>query len=128
MASSLESLARSLEHDGGGHLTDSANQHHWSVPPGALELKPSMPCCTCGLVSHDETIRWSIMGDIEGCVLQDSWDGEIKHCYTADAVEKTFDNSVLDMFSMKINCYRTAFETANAILRVHCVICSSIAD
>ena len=68
------------------------------------------------------------MGDIEGCVLQDSWDGEIKHCYTADAVEKTFDNSVLDMFSMKINCYRTVFETANAILRVHCVICSSIAD
>ena len=68
------------------------------------------------------------MGDIEGCVLQDSRDGEINHCYIADAGEKTFDNSVLDMFSVKINCYRTAFETANAILRVHCVICSSIAD
>ena len=128
MASSLESLARSLEHDGGGHLTDSANQHHWSVPPGAVELKPSMPCCTCGLASRDESMRWNIMGDIGGCVLQDSCDGEINHCYTADAGEKTFDNSVLDMFSMKTNCYRTAFETANAILRVHCVICSSIAD
>ena len=128
MASSLESLARSLEHDGGGHVTDSANQHHWSVPPGALELKPSMPCCTCGVVSRDETMWWSIMGDIEGCVLQNSCDDEINRCYIADAVKKTFDNLVLDMFSVKINCYRTAFETANAVLRVHCVICSSIAD
>ena len=109
-------------------MTDSANQHHWSLPPGALQLKPSMPHCMCGLVSCDQTIEWSIMGDIDGCISQDLCQSRKNCCVGTDALEKVFDNSVLDLFSMKMSSYRTAFETANAILRVHCVVCSSIPD
>ena len=111
----LESLARSLEHDGGSHVTDSANQHHWSLSPGALELKPSMHHCMCGLVSCDQSLEWSMMGH-----------GENSSCGKSDSC-CMFDNAVLDVCSMKMNSYRTAFETANAILRIHCVVCSSVA-
>lgn len=106
-------------------MTDSANQHHWSLPPGALKLKPSMPHCMCGLVSCDQSMEWSMMGD---SVSQGACDSRRNCSVLTEVVEKVFENSVLDVFSMKMNSYRTAFETANAILRVHCVICSSISD
>ena len=47
-------------------------------------------------------------------------------CCTVGAKE-IFDNAVLDVYSIKINSYRTAFETANAIVRIYCVVCSSVA-
>ncbi|XP_029182294.2 McKusick-Kaufman/Bardet-Biedl syndromes putative chaperonin-like isoform X3 [Acropora millepora] len=61
MARCLESLARSLEHDGGGHVTDLTNHHHWSVSPGALTLTPNNPRCLCGLVSRDGSMKWNLM-------------------------------------------------------------------
>ncbi|KAL9989194.1 hypothetical protein ACROYT_G003717 [Oculina patagonica] len=118
----LESLARSLEHDSGSHVTDSANQHHWSLSPEALDLKPSMLHCMCGLVLCNQSLEWSMMGHAENssCDNRDS-------CCTEGA-KKIFDNAVLDMYPMKMNSYRTAFETANAILRIHCVVCSNVTE
>lgn len=62
------------------------------------------------------------MGHVENsaCDIKDS-------CCTQDTKE-IFDNAVLDMYSMKMNSYRTAFETADAILRIHCVVCSSVVE
>lgn len=120
VAHCLESLAGYLEHDGGSHVTDSANQHHWSLSPGALDLTPSMLHCMCGLMSCDQSLKWSMMGHVENsCYSIDS-------CSTEDT-KGIFDNAVLDVYSIKMNSYRTAFETANAILRIHCVVCSNVA-
>lgn len=122
MARCLESLARSLEHDGGGHVTDLTNHHHWSVSPGALTLTPNNPRCLCGLVSRDGSMEWNLMEETV----------TVSHSNTCactdDIVQKVTDNTVLDIFSMKMNSFTTAIETANAILRVHCIVCSSIRD
>lgn len=122
MARCLESLARSLEHDGGGHVTDLTNHHHWSVSPGALTLTPSNPRCLCGLVSRDGSMEWNLMEETVTVSHSNSCP-----C-THDIVQKVRDNTVLDIFSMKMNSFTTAIETANAILRVHCIVCSSIRD
>ena len=58
--------------------------------------------------------------------------GENSSCGKSDSCctegdKEMFDNAVVDVCSMKMNSYRTAFETANAILRIHCVVCSSVA-
>jgi len=101
-------------------VTDSANQHHWSLSPGELDLTPSMLHCMCGLMSCDQSLKWSMMGHVENsCCSIDS-------CSTEDT-KGIFDNAVLDVYSIKMNSYRTAFETANAILRIHCVVCSNVA-
>ncbi|XP_068695767.1 molecular chaperone MKKS-like [Montipora foliosa] len=118
LAHCLESLAKSLEHDGGGHVTDSIHRHHWSVFPGAITIKPSTPRCLCGFVSRNEIMEWSLMGDLDSCVVGDC----------TDSVEKELEYRVLDIFSMKMNSLRTAIETANVILRVHCVVCSRISS
>ena len=102
-------------------MTDSANQHHWSVPPGALDFKLSMFHCMCGLVSREQSLEWSMMGDVEKS------SGHNRDSSCTVAAKEIFDNAVLDMYSMKIDSYRTAFETANAILRIQCVVCSSVA-
>ncbi|XP_029182286.2 McKusick-Kaufman/Bardet-Biedl syndromes putative chaperonin-like isoform X1 [Acropora millepora] len=122
MARCLESLARSLEHDGGGHVTDLTNHHHWSVSPGALTLTPNNPRCLCGLVSRDGSMKWNLMEETVTVSHSNSCP-----C-TDDIVQKVSDNTVLDIFSMKMNSFTTAIETANAILRVHCIVCSSIRD
>lgn len=116
----LESQAKDLEHDGGSDIIDSANHHHWSLPPGALELKPSMPHCMCGLVSHDHSLEWSMMGD-----AADTLFGDRDMCCAGNS-SKIFENVVLDIYSMKMNSYKIAFETANAILRIQSVVCSSV--
>lgn len=122
MARCLESLARSLEHDGGGHVTDLTNHHHWSVSPGALTLTPNNLRCLCGLVSRDGSMKWNLMEETVTVSHSNS-------CPCADdIVQKVSDNTVLDIFSMKMNSFTTAIETANAILRVHCIVCSSIRD
>ncbi|XP_074635440.1 molecular chaperone MKKS-like isoform X2 [Acropora palmata] len=122
VARCLESLARSLEHDGGGHVTDLTNHHHWSVSPGALTLTPNNPRCLCGLVSRDGSMKWNLMEETVTVSHSNSCP-----C-TDDIVQKVSDNTVLDIFSMKMNSFTTAIETANAILRVHCIVCSSIRD
>ena len=66
-----------------------------------------------------------MMGDSDICVSQDLCNSRRTDCVYTEDDEKVFENSVLDMFSMKMNSYRTALETANAILRVHCIVCSS---
>ena len=121
VAHCIESLAGYLEHDGGSHVIDSANQHHWSLSPGALDLKPSMLHCMCGLVSCDQPLDWSMMGHVEN-----SSGDNIDSCCT-EGTKGIFDNAVLDVYSIKMNSYRTAFETANAVLRIHCVVCSNVA-
>lgn len=122
MARCLESLARSLEHDGGGHVTDLTNHHHWSVSPGALTLTPNNLRCLCGLVSRDGSMKWNLMEETVTVTHSNSCPS------TDDIVQKVSDNTVLDIFSMKMNSFTTAIETANAILRVHCIVCSSIRD
>lgn len=117
----LESLAKCLEHDSGIEITDSANHHHWSLSPGALELKPSMPYCMCGLVSHEHSLEWSMMGEM----ITNTSFGNGDKCCTGNS-NKLFENVVVDIYSMKINSYRIAFETANAILRIQCIVNSNV--
>ena len=43
---------------------------------------------------------------------------DIDVCRSSTADTKDFENVVLDVMSMKVNGIKTAFETANTILRV----------
>ena len=97
-------------------MTDLTNHHHWSVSPGALTLTPNNPRCLCGFVSRDASMEWNLIEET-GSISQSN------SCpCTHDIVQKVSDNTVLDIFSMKMNSFRTAIETANAILRVHCIV------
>jgi len=72
-------------------------------------------------------MEWNMLGDTESFDSQDMYCRR-NCCISTNAMERVFENSVVDMFSMKMNSYRTAFESASTILRVHCVVCSSTAD
>lgn len=62
--SALESLAGSLEHDGGEILTDSKYGHFWSVQadlPSAVNWPDLLSRCGCGLYSSQEELSWSFL-------------------------------------------------------------------
>ena len=63
-----------------------------------------------------------MMGDVENSV------GDNRDSCCPEVAKEIFDNAVLDVCSVKMNSYRTAIETANAILRIHSVVCSSVAE
>lgn len=75
----------------------------------------------CGLVSHDHSLEWSMMGEM----ITNTSFGNGDKCCTGNS-NKLFDNVVVDIYSMKINSYRIAFETANAILRIQCIVNSNV--
>ena len=123
VAKCLEAQARSLEHDGNDHLIDSVSHHHWITPPGSSQVHPGIPRCHCSLLSRDQSdAEWRMIGEFDtafvlNCCQELSEDSKF---------ERKFDNAVLDSYPVKLNSLKTAFETANVILRISYLVGDTI--
>lgn len=111
IASVFLRIARTLDHDGNNHLVDRTAIHHWLTQPLATNLTTPQHCL-CGLVTSHQDTEWymteEMCGTPRGIDVHRSSAGDVKN----------FENVVLDVMSMKVNGIKTAFETANTILRV----------
>uniref|UniRef100_A0A8C5PDN8 MKKS centrosomal shuttling protein n=1 Tax=Leptobrachium leishanense TaxID=445787 RepID=A0A8C5PDN8_9ANUR len=105
-AASLESAARSLEHDGGVMSIDLQDAHSWSLPPnGTSETEHR---CGCGIHQTRENRTWIELGSP----------------YTTFTPRKPQEDIwaalpgqlVLDCFSSKCNALQVAVDTAVLIL------------
>ncbi|NXA08102.1 TCPQ protein, partial [Sapayoa aenigma] len=114
---SLESVARSLNHDGGETLTDMVHGHCWFVPSGfptVSNWSDLVSKCGCGINGSTEDLKWRILQGqscspvTEGCPKEPS--------------VKVTDFVTLDCFAAKCSGLQVAVETANLILDLSYVI------
>ncbi|NXF06609.1 TCPQ protein, partial [Smithornis capensis] len=114
---SLESVARSLNHDGGEILTDMVYGHCWFVPSGFpsdsnwLDLVSK---CGCGINGSTEDLKWRI--------LQGQSCSPVTQGCPKEPSVKVTDFLTLDCFAAKCSGLQIALETANLILDLSYVI------
>ncbi|XP_048363662.1 McKusick-Kaufman/Bardet-Biedl syndromes putative chaperonin-like [Sphaerodactylus townsendi] len=104
---SLESVARSLEHDKGETLTDTTWGHCWSVPPdvpGDSRWSDFALKCGCGLCSSQQGLSWRVLHS-QPCPFPP------QSCVSASSVTSA-DHPILDCFAAKCNGLQVAVETA----------------
>ncbi|NWQ65016.1 TCPQ protein, partial [Neopipo cinnamomea] len=114
---SLESVARSLNRDGGEILTDMVYGHCWFVPsgfPSVSNWSDVVSKCGCGTNGNTEDLGWRIL---EG----QSCSPVIQGCPKEPSVKVT-DFLTLDCFAAKCSGLQVALETANLILDLSYVI------
>ncbi|XP_054552306.1 molecular chaperone MKKS [Talpa occidentalis] len=114
--SALESLAGSLEHDGGDILTDMKYGHLWSVQANSpsVSWQDLLSRCGCGLYNSQEELNWSFLRSTHHSFMPQT-------CLPHEAVRST-NNLTLDCFAAKISGLQVAVETANLILDLSYVI------
>uniref|UniRef100_A0A8C3WSD3 Molecular chaperone MKKS n=1 Tax=Catagonus wagneri TaxID=51154 RepID=A0A8C3WSD3_9CETA len=115
--SALESLAGSLEHDGGEILTDRKYGHFWSVQAdsaSAVNWPDLLLRCGCGLYSSQEELGWSFLKGTHHPFVPQT-------CLPREASESASDLT-LDCFTAKLSGLQVAVETANLILDLSYVI------
>lgn len=115
--SALESLAGSLEHDGGEILTDSKYGHFWSVQadlPSAVNWPDLLSRCGCGLYSSQEELSWSFLRSARHPFPPQT-------CLSREATGSA-STLTLDCFTAKLSGLQVAVETASLILDLSCVI------
>ncbi|XP_004461886.1 molecular chaperone MKKS [Dasypus novemcinctus] len=113
----LESLAGTLEHDGGEILTDMKYGHLWSVQsnsPSALNWPDLLSRCGCGLYSSQEELSWSYLRNTHHPFAP-------QHCLPHEAADSAV-SLTLDCFTAKLSGLQAAVETANLILDLAYVI------
>lgn len=115
--STLESLAGSLEHDGGEILTDMKYGHFWSVQadsPSPVNWPGLLSRCGCGIYNSQEELSW--------CFLRSTHHPfALETCLPHKAVGSA-NNLTLDCFTAKLGGLQAAVETANLILDLSYVI------
>ncbi|TKC44381.1 hypothetical protein EI555_004332 [Monodon monoceros] len=115
--SALESLAGSLEHDGGEILTDGKYGHFWSVQadsPSVVNWPDLLSRCGCGLYSSQEELSWSFLRSARLPFVPQT-------CLPCEATDSA-GNLTLDCFTAKLSGLQVAVETANLILDLSYVI------
>ncbi|XP_036682450.1 McKusick-Kaufman/Bardet-Biedl syndromes putative chaperonin isoform X2 [Balaenoptera musculus] len=115
--SALESLAGSLEHDGGEVLTDGKYGHFWSVQadsPSVVNWPDVLSRCGCGLYSSQEELSWSFLRSARPPFVPQT-------CLPCEATDSA-GNLTLDCFTAKLSGLQVAVETANLILDLSYVI------
>lgn len=114
--SALESLACSLEHDGGDVLTDMKYGHSWSVQANSpsVDWQNLLSRCGCGLYNSQEELSWSFLRSSHHSFMPQT---SLPH----ETVVST-SNLTLDCFTAKISGLQVAVETANLILDISYVI------
>ncbi|XP_059933741.1 molecular chaperone MKKS [Mesoplodon densirostris] len=115
--SALESLAGSLEHDGGEILTDGKFGHFWSVradSPSVVNWPDLLSRCGCGLYSSQEELSWSFLRSAHLPFVPQT-------CLPCEATDSA-GNLTLDCFTAKLSGLQVAVETANLILDLSYVI------
>ncbi|KAM4591010.1 molecular chaperone MKKS [Odontesthes bonariensis] len=107
---SLESVARSLEHDGGTSAIDLTHAHHRTFPSDVMKEHVE-GFCGCGLVKSCPSNKWTYLkteyADFSPAPL------------FGDTSEQP---TVLDSFTAKLGALQVAVETANLALDVRYVI------
>ncbi|XP_027509602.1 McKusick-Kaufman/Bardet-Biedl syndromes putative chaperonin isoform X1 [Corapipo altera] len=114
---SLESVARSLNRDGGGILRDVVYGHCWFVPsglPSVSNWSDVVSTCGCGINGNTEDLSWRIL---EG----QSCSPVIQGCPKEPSVKVT-DFLALDCFAAKCSGLQVALETANLVLDLSYII------
>nr|XP_057914899.1 McKusick-Kaufman/Bardet-Biedl syndromes putative chaperonin [Doryrhamphus excisus] len=111
--SSLESVAKSLQHDGETSLVDLTSAHHWTRPVDTLQedTEACLNNCGCGLMESSPNHKWSHLNTkypVFSPVSLSRGDN-VKPC-------------VLDSFTAKLNALQVAVETANVALDVRYII------
>ncbi|XP_031227901.1 McKusick-Kaufman/Bardet-Biedl syndromes putative chaperonin [Mastomys coucha] len=115
--SALESIAGSLEHDGGEILIDMKYGHFWSCQADSASVSnwpDTLSRCGCGLYNNQEELSWSILRGTyhpfapQPCLLQ--------------AAVGSARNLTVDCFTAKMSGLQVAVETANLILDLSYVI------
>ncbi|XP_053430507.1 molecular chaperone MKKS-like [Nycticebus coucang] len=115
--SALESLAVSLEHDGGEILTDMKYGHFWSVQahsPSAVNWSDLLSRCGCGLYNSQEELSWSFLRSTRLPFTPQT-------CLPREAVDSSSTLTV-DCLTAKLGGLQVAVETANLILDLSYVI------
>ncbi|KFU91541.1 McKusick-Kaufman/Bardet-Biedl syndromes putative chaperonin [Chaetura pelagica] len=114
---SLESVACSLNHDGGEILTDMAYGHCWFVLPGFPSVSnwsDLVSKCGCGINDKNENLSWRLLQSQFGSPFTQG-------CPEKPSV-KAADFLALDCFAAKCSGLQVALETANLILDLSYVI------
>lgn len=115
--SALETLAGSLEHDGGEILTDRKYGHFWSVQadsPSAVNWPDLLSRCGCGLYSSQEELGW--------CFLRGAHHPFMPQTCLPREASGSANDLILDCFTAKLSGLQVAVETANLILDLSYVI------
>lgn len=115
--SALETLAGSLEHDGGEILTDRKYGHFWSVQadsPSAVNWPDLLSRCGCGLYSSQEELGW--------CFLRGAHHPFMPQTCLPREASGSANDLTLDCFTAKLSGLQVAVETANLILDLSYVI------
>ncbi|XP_042787548.1 McKusick-Kaufman/Bardet-Biedl syndromes putative chaperonin [Panthera leo] len=115
--SALESVAGSLEHDGGEILTDMKYGHFWSAQPespSVVDWPDLLSRCGCGLYTSQEELHWSFLKSTRHPFAPQT-------CLPHEAVGSA-NNLTLDCFTAKLSGLQVAVETANLILDLSYII------
>uniref|UniRef100_A0A250Y2Y8 Molecular chaperone MKKS n=1 Tax=Castor canadensis TaxID=51338 RepID=A0A250Y2Y8_CASCN len=115
--SALESLAGSLEHDGGEILTDMKYGHCWSVQadsPSVVNWSDLLSQCGCGLHNNQEELSWSFLRSSGNSFAPQT-------CFPHAAKDST-SNLTVDCLTAKLSGLQVAIETANLILDLSYII------
>ncbi|EGV93075.1 McKusick-Kaufman/Bardet-Biedl syndromes putative chaperonin [Cricetulus griseus] len=115
--SALESVAGSLEHDGGEILLDMKYGHFWSGPSASASVVnwPDMLSrCRCGLYNSQEGLSWSF--------LRSTYHPFAPQTCLSQAAVGAASNLTVDCFTAKLSGLQVAVETANLILDLSYVI------
>ncbi|XP_052580382.1 molecular chaperone MKKS isoform X1 [Peromyscus californicus insignis] len=113
----LESVAGSLEHDGGEILIDMKYGHFWSGQSDSASVVhwPDMLSrCGCGLYNSQEGLSWSFLKSTHHPFAPQT-------CLSQTAVGSA-SNLTVDCFTAKLSGLQVAVETANLILDLSYVI------
>ncbi|XP_040836902.1 McKusick-Kaufman/Bardet-Biedl syndromes putative chaperonin isoform X2 [Ochotona curzoniae] len=113
----LEALASSLEHDGGGTLTDTRHGHCWSVqadPPSGVGWTELLSRCGCGLLSSQEGLSWAYLGS--------ACPPFAPHACLPPTAPDSASSLTVDCLTAKLGGLQVAVETANLILDLSYVI------
>ncbi|XP_004593415.2 molecular chaperone MKKS isoform X1 [Ochotona princeps] len=113
----LEALASSLEHDGGGTLTDTRHGHCWSIqadPPSGVGWADLLSRCGCGLFSSQEGLSWASLGS--------ACPPSAPHTCLPPTAPDSASSLAVDCLTAKLGGLQVAVETANLILDLCYVI------
>ncbi|KAM6144335.1 molecular chaperone MKKS isoform 1-T1 [Erethizon dorsatum] len=119
--SALESLAGSLEHDGGEILTDMKHGHFWSVqagPPSVVNWPDLFSRCGCGVYSSQEELSWSVLRSTR---LPFAPQTHLPH-EALEISQQSACSLTVDCLTAKLSGLQVAVETANLILDLVYVI------
>ncbi|XP_053316168.1 molecular chaperone MKKS-like [Spea bombifrons] len=106
---SLESVAQSLEHDGGEMLMDLQDGHLWSIlPDAASEIGHR---CGCRMHRRRDDLQWNVLGS--QCSPEIARD---------KCLLKASHQLILDCFAAKCNGLQVAVDTAGLILDLSYVV------